>query len=159
MNKKLRVGIFSFTGDEGCVITLTEILNDYLLKWQELVDIVYCRQLRNINDDTNLDIALVEGAIATEKELNRIKDIRANSKKVIAIGNCAIIGSPSNQRNNFPTNFQKEIQPMLDKWKHLPKVLSAKEVIAVDGEVHGCPMDEKLFVETFEKIIGDLKQH
>ena len=157
MNKKLRVGIFSFTGDEGCVITLTEILNDYLLKWQELVDIVYCRQLRNKNDDTNLDIAIVEGAIATEKELNRIKQIRANSKKILAIGNCALIGSPSNLRNNFPVGIQKEIQPLLDKWKHLPKVLSIKEVITVDAEVPSCPMDETLFIENFEKTISSLQ--
>lgn len=157
MNKKLRVGIFSFTADEGCVIVFTEILNDYLLKWQELVDIVYCRQLKNKNDDSNLDIAIVEGAIATEKELNRIKQVRNNSKKVIAIGSCAISGSPSNQRNHFPPEIMKEIDPLLHQWHHLLKVLSIKEVIPVDAEVPGCPMDEKIFVEVFEKVINDLK--
>jgi coenzyme F420-reducing hydrogenase gamma subunit len=156
-NKKLRVGIFSFTADEGCVIVFTEILNDYLIKWQDLVDIVYCRQLKNNNDDSNLDIAIVEGAIATEKELNRIKQVRNNSKKVIAIGSCAINGSPSNQRNHFSPEIMAEIDPLLHQWNHLLKIMSIKEVIPVDAEVAGCPMDEKAFVEVFEGIIASLQ--
>ena len=36
--EKLKLGIFSFTGDEGCVIVFTEILNDYIFKWKDLVE-------------------------------------------------------------------------------------------------------------------------
>ena len=40
-NTKKKVGIFSFTSDEGCTIYLTEIFNKKLLGWLEKIELVY----------------------------------------------------------------------------------------------------------------------
>ncbi|MEM4363860.1 MAG: hypothetical protein QXS90_01125, partial [Candidatus Diapherotrites archaeon] len=84
MGKKLRVGIFSFTGDEGCVITFVEILNYKLKDWKDKVDFVYARILKANNTMNDLDVAFVEGAISNSKELKLLQEIRDKTKKVVA---------------------------------------------------------------------------
>jgi sulfhydrogenase subunit delta len=150
---KLRIGLFSFTGDEGCMIVLMETLNTRLERWGEEIDIVCSRIFRKKWDCSNLDVAFVEGAIATEHEKEMLGEIRKNAKKLVAIGSCAITGMPSAQRNSFDEETKKEIALVLERFKHLPRVLSVKEVVQVDAEIPGCPMDENKFVEFVENLL------
>ena len=150
---KLRVGIFSFTGDEGCVITLLEVLNYKFFEWKDKIDIVYARTLRSRNDASNLDLAFVEGAISTPLEEAKLKEIRANSKAVVAIGTCALNGLPSAQRNNFSDALKKEIKPLVEKLGQLERMKAPTEIIKVEETVPGCPMLENKFVEVMEKYI------
>ncbi|OGI15312.1 hypothetical protein A3K63_05300 [Candidatus Micrarchaeota archaeon RBG_16_49_10] len=148
--QRLKVGIFSFTGDEGCVITFLEILNYKFFEWRDLVDIRYCKTLKSKNRMEGLDVAFVEGAISSEKEAKRVKEIRRNCRKLISIGSCAIDGSPSNHRNFFDKARMKEIRPVMKKFRHLKKVVPLKDIVKVDGEVPGCPMLEDAFVKCLE---------
>jgi len=155
--KKLRVGIFSFTGDEGCVITLLEALNYKFFEWKDKIDIVYARTLRSKNDASNLDLAFVEGAISAPAEEAKLREIRANSKVVVAIGTCAINGLPSAQRNNFPDGLKKEIQPLVQKLGQFERMKAPTEVVKVDEQVPGCPMLETGFVQVVEKYIAQME--
>ncbi len=150
---KLRVGIFSFTGDEGCVITFLEVLNYKFFEWKDKIDLVYARTLRSKNDLTNLDVAFVEGAISTPLEEAKLKEIRANSKVVVAIGTCAINGLPSAQRNNFPDELKKEIAPLVQLLGQFERMKAPTEIIQVEETVPGCPMLETSFVQAMEKYI------
>ena len=76
MNKKLNIGIFSFTGDEGCVIVFTEILNDYIGTWKDLVEFKFARVLQKKNTIKGIDVAFVEGAMSSPKEIKRLKQVR-----------------------------------------------------------------------------------
>src|SRR3989344_9575723 len=91
--RKLNVGIFSFTGDEGCVIVFTEILNYKIAEWKGLINFKSARVLQSKNEIEDIDVAFVEGAISTYKEEEKLKEIRAKSRKVVAIGTCAIDGA------------------------------------------------------------------
>lgn len=153
MENKKRVALFSLTSDEGCSIYLSEIFNNKLIEWLQKMDVVYFLSLKQEGEQENIDIALIEGVIASEKERQKVLDIRENSKIVIALGTCAINGLPSGQRNNFDEEQMKEIQAELEEFKHLPKCLPVKEVITVDDEVGGCPMNEEQFIEVFEKYL------
>ena len=66
---KKRVGIFSLTCDEGCSIYLTEIFNRKLLEWLEKMELVYFLAMRDHREAENLDVALVEGVVTSEKDL------------------------------------------------------------------------------------------
>lgn len=151
--KKKRVGIFSLTCDEGCSILLAEIFNTKLLPWLEKMDLVYFLALKDHTEAENLDIALVEGVVTSEKDLGHIKKIREKSKTLIAVGMCAMTALPSGQRNNFNINQLKEIERHLEKYKFLPKALALKDVVKVNDSIPGCPIDERKFVETFEKYL------
>jgi len=153
--KKLRAGLFSFTGDEGCVITFLEILNYKLVDWKDKVEWVHARVLKKNNELKDIDVAFIEGAISNKKELKMLKEIRKNSKKIIAIGSCAINGSPSNHRNFFDEKRRKEIEPILKKFKHLPSVEPLEKYVKVDAQVAGCPIIEKQFVEVMDNYLKE----
>jgi coenzyme F420-reducing hydrogenase gamma subunit len=151
--KKKRVGIFSLTCDEGCSIYLTEIFNQKLIPWLEKMELVYFLAIKDHVEIEDLDIALVEGVVTSERDVKLIEKIRANTKILIAMGTCAMTALPSGQRNNFNINQLKEIESHLEKYHFLPKALPLEEVVKVDDEISGCPIDEGKFIETFEKYI------
>ena len=150
---KKRVGIFSLTCDEGCSIYLTEIFNKKLIGWLEKIELVYFLALKNHTEAENLDIALVEGVVTSKKDLAEIKKIREKAKILIAMGTCAMTALPSGQRNNFNINQLKEIKGHMEKYNFLPKALALKDVVKVDNNISGCPIDENRFIETFEKYL------
>jgi coenzyme F420-reducing hydrogenase gamma subunit len=150
---KKRVGIFSLTCDEGCSIFLTEIFNQKLIGWLEKMELVYFLAVKDHVEAGNLDIALVEGVVTSEKDSEQIKKIRERSKILIAMGSCAVTSQPSGQRNNFNADQLKVIEEHFEKYKFLPKALALKDVVKVDDEIIGCPIDEVKFVEIFEKYL------
>ncbi len=152
--EKKKVCIFSFTCDEGCSIFLIEIFNKKLIGWLKKIELAYFLSIKDHIDVNDIDIAIVEGSITTEKDEVAIKKIRKNSKILIGMGSCSITGMPSCQRNLLSKKQLKEIEGDLKKFKFLPKCLAIKEVVKLDDEVPGCPMDEKKFIDTFEKYIN-----
>jgi coenzyme F420-reducing hydrogenase gamma subunit len=151
--KKKRVGIFSLTCDEGCSIYLTEIFNRKLIPWLEKIELVYFLAIKDHVEIENLDVALVEGVVTSQKDKEKIEHIRKNSQILIAMGTCAMTALPSGQRNNFNIAQLKEIEAHLEKYDFLPKALALKEVVEVDDEITGCPIDREKFIEVFEKYL------
>jgi len=151
--KKKRVGIFSLSCDEGCTVYMLELFNKKLIKWLEKIEIIYFLSIKDKVKIENLDIALIEGMVNTKKEKKEVKEIRKNSKVLIALGSCAIAALPSGQRNNFNKEQLEEIDDILKSYDYLPKCLSVKEVVKVDDEVPGCPISGDKFIKVFEKYI------
>lgn len=151
--KKIKVGLFSFTCDEGCTMTFLEILNKKFFEWKDYLEFKHARIFQSKSCMKKLDVAIIEGAISNSKEVKELKKIRRFSKKLIAIGNCAINGNPSNVRNFFDSKKMEEIKPILEKFGHLPKVYSVSELVKIDDCVHGCPVDEKKLVKVIEKFL------
>src|SRR3989338_6511278 len=148
MDRKLKIGWFSFTCCEDSTIIFTELLNTYWKNWKNRIDFVHAKVLKKSPDIIpEMDIAFVEGAITGDKQEQRLKEIRQKAKKILAIGSCAVVGSPSNQRNFFTRIQLKEIKPILERFKYKERVLKLSDVIKVDEVVPGCPMDEKIFLK------------
>lgn len=156
MNQKLKVGWFSFTCSEDSTIIFTELLNKNYKDWLKKIEFVHARILRK--DDTQeikeIDVAFIEGAISSDLQENKLKKIREKAKTLVAIGSCAVTGSPSNQRNFFNRENFQEIKPILDKFKYKEKVLKVSDVVKVDESVPGCPMNEKMFLNLVNKYLS-----
>ena len=150
----LKVGFFSFTCCEGCIITFIEILNKKFDEYAKKMKIENFRQLKTNEKIKNLDIAFIEGAISTESEVKKLKEIRQKSKKLVALGSGAINGYPSNQRNKFDAKKKKEIQKLIEKFHQNKEISPINKFVKVDDEINGCPVEEKLLME---KIEGWLK--
>ncbi|MDO8611007.1 MAG: hypothetical protein Q7R95_10805 [bacterium] len=154
MITKLRVGWFTFTCCEDSTIIFTELLNTRYKEWLRKIEFIHARVLQK--DDTkelqDMDIAFVEGAISSDFQEEKLKKIRSKTKKLIAIGACAVVGSPSNQRNFFNIGQLTEIQPILNKFKFKNKVMKLSEVVTIDDQVPGCPMNEQIFLELMNKL-------
>jgi len=154
---KLKIGWFSFSCCEDSTIVFTELLNDHWQEWKELFDFRHVRVLKSKNVFDEFDIAFVEGAIASETHAKTLKEIRQKSKKLVAIGACAVQGMPSAQRNTFNEEQNKAIEFLLARFAALPKVLKLSDVVKVDAQVPGCPMDPKVFLETVNKLVSELR--
>lgn len=153
-NKKKQVGVFSFACDEGCSIYLIEIFNTKLIEWLEKMDLLYFLAMKDHHEVDHYDIAVVEGVITSEKDQKEIEKLRAKTDVLIAMGTCAITGYPSAQRNEFNEAQMLQIKDHLAKFDYLPKVIPVSKAVKVDAEVMGCPINEKKFVEIFEKALN-----
>ena len=154
--KKLAVSWVTFACCEDSTIMFVEMLNDHFFEWKEKLDFKYFPVLKSKNNDfTGSDATFVEGAIATKEDEERLKDIREKSKRIVAIGSCACTGLPSAQRNSFDESTRREIMMIVERFGHLEKVHPIKDIVKVDYPVPGCPMDEKMFYATLDKLLAE----
>ena len=149
--QKLRVGWFTFTCCEDSTILFTELLNTHWDSWKEKLEFVNARVLKTNRELINLDISFVEGSISSDEQAKKLKEIRDNSKILVAIGACAVNAMPSGWRNTFDEETKKEIQFIVERFSHLPRVEPLSKYVQVDESIPGCPMDEKKFLEVMEK--------
>lgn len=153
--KKLRVGWFSFTCCEDSTMVWIELMNDNFFKWKDLIEIRHARVLKRDNKLTGIDVAFVEGAITNDSDAAKLRSIRKNCKKLVTIGSCAIIGMPAAQRNTFDDETKKEIEFLLTRFRQADKVRTVKEIVQVDDEVNGCPMQESIFLSMLDKYLKE----
>lgn len=154
--KKIKIGWFSFSCCEDNTVVMTEVLNDHWQEWKKLFDFRHARVLKSHNILDELDIAFIEGAIASDEQVQKLKDIRSKSKKIVAVGACAVVGMPAGQRNFFNEEQKKEIEFLIARFAALPKVLKVSEVVKVDSEIPGCPMDPNVFLKAVNGLVEEL---
>ncbi len=152
--KRLVVGWFSFTCCEDSTILLTELLNERLDQWKEVVEFRHMKALKTRNSLSGLDVAFVEGAISSDSQAEEVRRIRENAKYVVAIGACACTGKPSTSRNQFVSEqLDERIQWYLSHFDYGPEVKTLDDVIRVDDMVRGCPMKVPSFLQTLDKYL------
>jgi coenzyme F420-reducing hydrogenase gamma subunit len=136
------------------MINVIEVFNEKFFGWKDRLDIRYFRALKKVKKIAPMDVAFVEGAISTPSEVRKLKLIRKNATKLIALGSGAINGWPSNLRNDFKGIKKKEVKVLMERLGQIEKVLPAKQVVKVDDEVPGCPAEPGIFIEKVEGLIG-----
>lgn len=155
MANKIKVGWFSFTCCEDSTIIFTELLNQHYQDWLAKIEFVHARIFKKEEDEIqSMDIAFVEGAISSNEQEKKLKEIRKKAKILVAIGSCAVFGSPANQRNFFNQRQIDEIKPILEKFSYKEKVLKVSDLVKVDEVVIGCPMDERIFLQVLNKYLN-----
>ena len=140
--EKPKVGVFGLTGCEGCQLQISnkeETLGDLL----NLIDVRNFRLISSDKDD-DYDIAFVEGSVTREDEVERLKKIRKQAKFLIAMGACACLGGVHNLRSRFPLAEVSEAVYGDYPIKSGP-VRKVSDVVAVDFELPGCPINKSEF--------------
>ena len=148
-HNKLKIGSFDFTCCEGCQLQLAN-RESTLPAFLELLDI---RNFREISSDRHddYDIALVEGSISREDEVERLKTIRKNAKVLVAYGSCACFGGVNSLKNNFP--LEETVREVYgDRSVDTMPVRRISDVVKVDFSIPGCPVSK----EEVEQIIVSL---
>ncbi len=153
---KIKIGWFSFSCCEDNTIVMTEVMNDHWQEWKKLFDFRHARVLRSKNIFDEFDIAFIEGAIASEGHAAKLREIRKISKKLVAVGACAVVGMPAGQRNYFNEQQKQEIEVLLARFAAAPKVLKVSDVVRVDAEIPGCPMEPSAFLKAVNSLVAEL---
>lgn len=164
MNKKKLATVW-LGGCSGCHMSLLDI-DERILEVAKLADIVKS-PLVDGKEMPEVDIALVEGAIASDEHYREILHIRKQAKTVIALGDCAVMTNVTGMRNYFnlkdvfdtayvnaasnDKDGQVPNHPSLLKLSE--KVVPLQEVIKVDFVIPGCPPDaDAIFYVLFELL-------
>jgi len=156
MQKKLKIGWFSFSCCEDNTIVMTEVMNDHWQEWKKLFEFRHARVLRSNNVLDEFDIAFIEGAIASPEQEDKLKKIRSLSKVLVAVGSCAVIGLPAGQRNMFTAEQKASIDFLITRFGALGQVKKVSEIVEVNDEIPGCPIDPKVFLEKVNALVGQL---
>jgi len=150
-SNKPRVAIYDFTDCEGCEVKLVS-LREKLLLLENKIDIVNWRLGQEYFEPNDYFLTIIEGTAVTQHEIDLLKDLRKESKVLVALGACAALGGipgmmPKKDRRKW---YDKIYSP-----KYKPKGIDApalSEIVDVDYTIHGCPVDEDEVV----KVISDL---
>ncbi len=148
---KLTLATVWLDGCSGCHMSFLD-MDERLLELFEQVDLVYSPLVDRKEYPEGVDICLVEGAVSTEEDLEKIKKVRARTKTLVSLGDCAVMANVPSMRNHFSKeevleraykeNVQKkaaipsEVIPQL-----LDQSRPVHEYVEVDVFVCGCPPD------------------
>ncbi len=151
--KKPRVGVFDFTGCEGCELQLAN-KEHTLAPFLAAIEIVNFREVSSVRDG-DFEIALVEGAITREDEVERLKRIREQATRVVALGSCACFGGVNRMKNAYNLD-QANREVYGNKPKDTLPTRAVKEVIPVDMEIPGCPVRKNEVERIVQHLVWSL---
>lgn len=152
---KLKIGIYELTGCAGDALLIVDC-EDELVNIFMSADIEAFLMAKSDNRHGELDVALVEGSVSTEKEKEELLDIRKRAKAVIAIGNCACVGGIQAaflDKKDWEKNYKKvygnielsHTQPLQSK--------PIDAYVKVDYYLPGCPIGREQFLATFTRLL------
>jgi NAD-reducing hydrogenase small subunit len=150
---KKRLATVWLGGCSGCHMSFLD-LDERLIPLFQEADLVYSPIADVKEFPENVDIALIEGAVANVDHLELALHLRARSRKVVSFGDCAVTGNVTSLRNalgleDLLTQVYREgpgAIPILGTKDRvlpalLPEVLPLHRVITVDAYLPGCPPD------------------
>ena len=147
--QKARIGVFDFTGCEGCQLQLAN-KEGTLLDFLSLVEVVNFREVSS-DKGQDYDVALIDGSITRQDEVERIQEIRARAKVLVAIGACACFGGVNQQKNRFALD-DVVAEVYGDHAKDTLPVRAVGDVVKVDLAIPGCPVSK----DEVERIVVNL---
>jgi len=157
----MRVSVISLTCCAGCVssfLNAGEALLDVLSKDLE---IVYSPTFMDLKEIPKVDLAVVEGGVRTVHDEELIKEVRAKSRILVAIGICATHGGITSLGNILSVKQLLEKEYSLTSSNKLPKLEDLMYPIGnfvdVDYYVPGCPPMPFLILHTLKSIVNEKK--
>lgn len=161
--KKLRLATIWLDGCSGCHMSILD-MDEKLVKIAEYVDVVYSPYVDAKEFPKDVDLTIVEGALSTDHDLEMIKKIRASSKLILALGDCAIMGNVSAMKNLYGSEavLQRGYFELADLNKEYPsktvpklldKVIPLHEAVHVDYFLPGCPTPSTAIYEFLKALI------
>lgn len=162
-NTKVTVATVWLDGCSGCHMSLID-MDERLIELTEYIDVVYSPLVDRKDYPEAVDVALVEGAISSEEDLEKIKKIRARTKILVALGDCAVTSNVPAMRNPFKVAdvqaraylelVDEQPQPVnsAEIPAMLPYVRPMHEIVPVDVFVQGCPPS----ADTIYYVISEL---
>jgi sulfhydrogenase subunit delta len=149
---KPRVAIYDFTDCEGCEVKLIS-LREKLLLLEKKIDMVNWRLGQEKFEPGPYDITIIEGTPITDYEVKLLKELRENSKILVALGACACLaGIPG----IMPEKDRKYWYEKIYTSQYHPRGIDAvplSNYVKIDFFIHGCPIDENEALRVVEELL------
>lgn len=159
---KPTVGIFGLTGCAGDQLVILNC-EDRLLDVVALIDIRDFLMASSENQkDCPLDVALVEGAVLTRRDADRLRAIRQRSKALVAVGTCAAWGGVAAMDRGL--NRGAMLEEVYGSGTGIPAGVwqeydsqpaqALHEVVKVDLNITGCPIEKEHFLAAVGALLN-----
>lgn len=153
MANKPKIAVHKFSSCDGCQLAFLN-LGETLLQLPQLVDIVHFAEAGPMDEDQPVDVALVEGSINTQHDLQRIQRIRANSRYLISMGACATSGGLQALRNLADANaWEQAIYARPEYLDSLDTATPISEHVSVDLALWGCPVNSRQVLDALRDLL------
>jgi len=156
-------------GCSGCHMSFLDI-DERLLDLAAQADLIYSPLVDRKDFPDEVDITLVEGAVSSEDDLNKIRKVRAHTRILVSLGDCAITSNVPGMRNPFgvksvldrayvenvtvPHTLPSKVIPVL-----LEHARPIHEVVPVDVFLPGCPPSADLIFQTVADLLSGREPH
>ncbi len=167
MSDKPKLATVWLDGCSGCHMSFLDI-DERILDLAALADLVYSPLVDNKEFPEMADITLIEGAVSTDEDFRKIRKVRAHTKTLVSLGDCAVTANVPAMRNRFkvdavlnrsyienvsePGHIPVEVIPPLR-----PKSVPVHEVVKVDVFVPGCPPSADTIFYTLTELLAGRK--
>jgi NAD-reducing hydrogenase small subunit len=161
---KARVATLWLDGCSGCHMSILD-LDERLLELAGKMDLVFSPLVDIKEFPENVDVTLVEGAVSSEEDLEKIQKVRARSRLLVSLGDCAVTANVPSMRNPFSAQAvldrayvenatlnpgaPREVVPPL-----LPQARPIHEFVKVDMFVPGCPPSADTIYTVLTEILA-----
>jgi NAD-reducing hydrogenase small subunit len=142
-------------------------LDEWLIDLAGRVELVYSPLIDIKSYPDNVDIALIEGAVANEEHLELARRIRRSTKILVSFGDCARTGNVTAMRNFLGSAtpvLQRAYEAAADLQARVPhapglvpvlldRVLPLHEVVDVEVYLPGCPPTAPVIRAALEALL------
>ena len=147
--RRARLATVWLDGCSGCHMSVLDI-DEAIIAIAKRIEVVHGPLVDAQEFPKAVDVVLIEGAISSQEDLERVRTIRQRSKLVIALGDCAVTGNVPAMRNQIvPRKLLERIYiegvqetpgiPTEGVPALLRHAVPVHEVVKVDLHVPGCP--------------------
>jgi NAD-reducing hydrogenase small subunit len=161
--KKTRLATVWLDGCAGCHMSLLDI-DEAILNVAKRTDVVYGPLVDAQEFPKSVDVTVIEGAVSSQDDLEKVKLIRQRSKLVIALGDCAVTANVPGMRNQIvPRKLLERIYiegaqenkgvPTDGVPALLRHAIPVHEVVKVDLYVPGCPPPAKAIAFVLSELL------
>ncbi len=151
----IKIGIYGLTGCAGDQLTILNC-EDQLIKIFEAFEVRSFLMAKSDNIDEDIDIAFIEGSVSTKEDEEAVKRIRLNSKKVVAIGICAIFGGIQAMLGEFEEWKRAYKEVYSDVEINCTEAIKSQPIdsyIKVDYYLPGCPISKDQILLMLARIM------
>jgi sulfhydrogenase subunit delta len=146
--------VWKFASCDGCQLSLLDC-EDELLPLAAELDVAYFLEAGKSDVRDHYDVSIIEGSVTTAHDAERIREIRAHSGRVIAIGACATAGGIQALRNFASVDeFVALVYASPRYISTLATSTPASAHVPVDYELNGCPPDKGQLLEVISAYLN-----
>jgi sulfhydrogenase subunit delta len=157
VNAKPTLAVWKFASCDGCQLSLLDC-EDELLALAGEIDIAYFLEAGVARVEGPYDLSLVEGSVTNAHDVERIKEVRALSKRLVTIGACATAGGIQALKNFADVDdFISTVYATAGYISSLATSTPISAHVEVDYELHGCPIDKRQLLEVITAFVHGRK--
>jgi NAD-reducing hydrogenase small subunit len=164
MSNKPTMATVWLDGCSGCHMSFLDI-DERILELAAQADLVYSPLVDTKEFPAMVDITLIEGAVSSQEDFEKIQKVRAHTKLLVSLGDCAVTANVPAMRNRFAAKevLERAYLENAELNQHIPvqvipelreKSVPVHQVVPVDVFIPGCPPSADIIFYALTELLA-----